>query len=137
MSTGQLHSIQQVFELQFRKKQGAFLAVVQQETKLRLQLEKLQSQLRSSQNEKHEDMQAIGADLIWQSWVEGSKKSLNLELAQVLAQKETLLANVKKDYGKLLVSKELHRKAASDESNQSRAELLKNTLEIALLQSRH
>ena len=132
MSTQQLNANQKVFELKFQKKQAVFLAVVQQEKKLRLQLENLKSQISNSQNEEHQDMQAIGADLTWQSWVESSKRSLNLELAQVLAQKETLLANVKKDYGKLLVSKDLHRSAVNDEKNRIRAKLLDTTVEIAL-----
>ncbi|ABG29886.1 hypothetical protein CEP88_11130 [Roseobacter denitrificans] len=124
MSKQQLQTIQQVFELKFKKKQGAFLAVLQQEQQLRAQLKKLDTQLRNSQMDQHQNMQAIGADVIWQSWVERSKKSLNLELAQVLAQKETLLVNVKKDYGRLLVSRELYSTLKNTERTQTQARLL-------------
>lgn len=125
--------MEQIFDLKFKKKQGAFLAVVQQEKQLRAQLKKLDTQARTSQIQEHQNMQAIGADVIWQSWIERSKKSLNMELAQVLAQKETLLSNVKKDYGKLLVSRELSASLANTENDQKQAKLLATAIETAIL----
>ncbi|AEI96254.1 MULTISPECIES: hypothetical protein [Roseobacter] len=132
MSKRQLNAIKQIFDLQFKKKQGAFLAVVQKEQQLRGQLKKLDTQVRNSQIHEHQNMQAIGADVIWQSWVERSKKTLNLELAQVLAQKETLLSNVRKDYGKLLVSRELYSSIESTERNQTQAKLLVSAIETTI-----
>jgi len=134
LSKRQLKSIEQIFDLKFKKKQGAFLAVVQQEKQLRAQLNKLDIQARSSQVHEHQNMQAIGADVIWQSWVERTRKTLNLELAQVLAQKEALLANVKKDYGRLLVSRELYSELENTERNQTQAKLLGAAIEVSITQ---
>ena len=52
-------------------------------------------------------MRAIGADVVWRAWVGRTKTKLNLELAQVLAQKEVMLRDVRKDFGKLAVCQKL------------------------------
>ena len=133
MSLRQLRSIEKIFDLKFKKKQGAFIAVVQQENQLRSQLSKLETQFRESQIDGDQRMQAIGADVIWHSWVERSKKSLNMELAQVLAQKEKLLSNVKKDYGKLLISRELSSSMEKAESERMQSKLLATATELSAL----
>ncbi|PSL15719.1 hypothetical protein [Shimia abyssi] len=47
------------------------------------------------------NMRAVRADEAWNTWAEQNRRTLNLKLAQILAQKEVAMASVKKSFGKL------------------------------------
>ncbi len=102
MSKRQLNAIKQIFDLQFKKKQGAFLAVVQKEQQLRGQLKKLDTQVRNSQIDEHQNMQAIGADVIWQSWVERSKKNTELGIGPSFSTERNAAFQCKKRLRKVV-----------------------------------
>lgn len=49
----------------------------------------------------------IGADVLWQGWVSRTRESLNIELAQILAQKEHLKFELQRAFGKQMAAKEM------------------------------
>lgn len=61
----------------------------------------------------------IGADVLWQGWVGRTRESLNIELAQILAQKEHLKAELQRAFGKQLAAKEMVA-TASKQAHQER-----------------
>ncbi|MFK7744693.1 MAG: hypothetical protein AB8B47_06555 [Roseobacter sp.] len=99
--------MEKLLHLKFQRKQGLVAKLVEQEQDLRSQLRQVSEQDARADLQSSDTLRALGADVIWKSWVGRTKNALNIELAQVLAQKEILLADVRRDYGKLTVSREV------------------------------
>lgn len=118
-----ISDMEKILSLRFQKRQQVFSKVVAEEAKLRAKLAKLAEQERSSDASSEQHIKAIGADVVWKAWLERTRTSLNMELAHVLAQKESLLAAVRKEYGKLLVVRRLRddHLCAARKQQQSRA----------------
>jgi len=104
-----LHDIQLLTELKYQNSQRKMAAIQRREHELRKELNRLKSLARytHAQPPTQEQMRAIGADVIWLRWVGQAQERLNIELAQVLAQKEALIAQHKTAFGKMMVSQEL------------------------------
>ncbi len=49
----------------------------------------------------------IGADVLWQGWISRTREGLNIELAQILAQKEHMKSELQRAFGKQMAAKEL------------------------------
>lgn len=107
MSDKKFIQLEQILALKFQKRQQIFSKISAEENRLRAQMMRLITQDQQAEAVNDNGIKAIGADVLWKAWVERSKTALNMELAQVLAQKERLLASVQRDYGKLLVSRQL------------------------------
>jgi hypothetical protein len=133
LKTAQLIEMERLLALKFRSKQQVFVKIVAEEARLRGRIAKLDAQAREAETEGAEHLRAIGADVIWKSWVERAKRSLNLELAQVLAQKERLKATVRREYGKVLVSRSLIDTRQSEEARQAHQRQLETAIEGHLL----
>ncbi len=64
------------------------------------------AQLDEQKTQAHSDlangmmMQSMGAEILWQTWAANSRTTLNIELAQVLARKETVMDQVRKAFGR-------------------------------------
>lgn len=108
-SINDLVELLSITKIKYDQQQQSFQRLVSEEARLRGELDRLnfsvlQAQAKPENNDK---MRAIGAEIMWQSWVARSKTQINLKLAQVLALKLQHLAQVKKAYGKVLVIEEL------------------------------
>ncbi len=101
---------------QYEQEQRKFAALIAQENQLRAELDRLDAMRRTTHlpDASMVQMQAIGADVIWQGWVGRTKTALNIQLAQVLAQKEHHQGAVRKAYGKVLVVQEMRDQAHAD-----------------------
>ncbi|MEO3413222.1 hypothetical protein AAFO92_01060 [Roseovarius sp. CAU 1744] len=62
----------------------------------------------------------IGADVLWQGWVSRTRETLNLELAQILAQKEYMKSELQRAYGKQMAAAAMRDKARN-KASQDRA----------------
>lgn len=91
-------------EVKYRQQQESFARLIAQENKLRTSLRQLDEHLTTSRTSEDTSQKAIGADVAWQAWIGRKKRELNLQLAQVLAVKERHVAQVRKAYGKVLVT---------------------------------
>lgn len=89
--------------------QKEMAALQHKEAQLRQQLEAI----RAFRTELHapdpelRPMRAIGADILWNKWLDQTKVSLNMSLARVLAQKENVARKVRKDVGRAETVKDL------------------------------
>lgn len=115
MSTlSDLAKMKQLVEVKYRREKESFGRLVEQEGRLRASLAKLDTYLTESQANTDTPQKAIGADVVWQSWIGRNKRALNMQLAQVLAVKERHIAQVRLAYGKVLVTDELHAKTLGE-----------------------
>lgn len=132
MKTKSLIEMEQLLELKYRNKQLSYTKVLSQETRLRNQLKKMDEQAREADASSSHTIKALGADVIWKSWLERTKRSLNMELAQVLVQKEGLKSAVRKEYGKLLVGRELLENQKAAEVDEQRKKMLADVIDCHL-----
>lgn len=115
-----LAAMQQLVDLKYRQQQESFARLIAQENTLRASLGQLDAKLEQSRRNTDAQQSAIGADILWNAWVGRKKRELNMKLAQVLAVKEQHIAQVRKAYGKVIVTEALF-KAAVKEASQKRA----------------
>jgi len=100
--------------VKYRQQQESFSRLMAQENKLRASLRKLDAHLAESRSSTDAPQKAIGADVIWQTWVGRKKREINIQLAQVLAVKERHIAQVRQAYGKVLVTDALHEQMSTE-----------------------
>lgn len=105
----ELAQMAEVVNAKYEQEQRQFAKLVSKENQLRAALTQLDDMRRNTSlpDASVAQMQAIGADVIWRAWVGRSKTALNIQLAQVLAQKEGLQSAVRKAYGKVLVVRQM------------------------------
>lgn len=115
MKSSDVEQIEALNDLKFRKKQQAFFKILSAEERLRAKLAQLSHLERDNAKSEMEQMQHIGADVIWKTWVNRTRAALNTELAQILARKEMMRDDVRKDYAKVAVAAELVKQIKSDE----------------------
>ena len=127
-----LHS---VTDAMYLRAQQSLRSILVRETQLRSELSKLDENARANQIDlatKNESMRAIGADLLWESWVSKTRAQLNLELALVLAQKEKNIGHVRKAFGKKTVSEKLLQLDIKTKARTSRSIALDQAIEQSL-----
>ena len=87
----------------------------QKEAEIRRKIADLENIRRDNLQLPSNDLNAvrqIGADVLWQGWVGRTRESLNIELAQILAQKEYMKSALQRAFGKQAAAKELVADAA-------------------------
>jgi hypothetical protein len=127
-----LHSITDAMYL---RAQQSLRVILLREATLRGELSKLDSNARANRKEQTiaiESMRAIGADLLWEGWVSKTRAQLNLELAQVLAQKEQNIGHVRKAFGKKIVSEKLLQRDTGTKAKTARGKALDQAIEQSL-----
>ena len=108
-SPQELNQLADVVQAKYEQQQQRFAGLIARENQLRAELKRLDDMRRNTNAPAASltQMKAIGADVLWLGWVGRSKKALNIQLAQILAQKEYHLKAVRMAYGKLLVVQEM------------------------------
>lgn len=106
MNFDQLHALT---ALKYRHSQQQLAQILKRENTLRAELAKLRGYVAEGRAlpPEQSQMRAIGADVIWLRWVTKTQDQLNIELAQVMAQKEGHMARHRKAFGKMQVSETL------------------------------
>lgn len=125
-----LRTLQTLTELKYQKSLSGLSDILAREAKLRGELAQLRRHTVEAQSlpVAAHSMRNIGADVIWLQWVAKATRSLNIELAQVLAQKESLLANQRRALGRRTVAANL----ASDADTRKQAERKASALQRAI-----
>lgn len=115
-----------VYYAEYRKIQ----VLLQEESRLRKALARLQEQSEAERQTLATDMpmQSIGADLLWQGWLERSRKELNVELSQVLAKKSTAMDRVRRAFGRSNAVQTMHDKFTSESAATRRKAQMENLL---------
>ena len=128
----ELAQMDEVIRAKYEQEQRQFAKLVAKENQLRGAIQQIDVMRRSTNvpDASVARMQAIGADVIWLAWVGRSKTALNIQLAQVLAQKEHLQSAVRKAYGRVLVVRQMREQAQAAAVSKH----TKTQLEIAVSQ---
>lgn len=114
-----LGKMQKLVDIKYRQQRESFARLMAQETQLRTSLQQLDTYLAESIAQDDTPQRAIGADVVWQSWIGRKKRDLNMQLAQVLAIKERHIAQVRTAYGKVLVTDALFDQTRAREKQQN------------------
>jgi hypothetical protein len=112
LKPGKLAALVQVTELRFQKEYEAVRSLIEEESRLRSDLAKLDSQ--AGDGGVDMEMQSIGADVRWQSWVAATRRDLNMQLARVLARKPHVMDRVRKAFGRFEATDRLWQTAVRD-----------------------
>lgn len=131
-----LANIDKLMELRFLRRQAAFSKICAEENRVRGEIHRLDKMAADANTTEYSPQKAIGADVIWKAWVGRTKTSLNRELALILAQKDTMLGSVRRDYGKFLVSQEFTKKYMAEDASKLRSLQLQNAVEQSLKSKR-
>ena len=123
-----LNGLTRLLEINFQKQQRAYSKILAHESRLRGEIRKLDEKAKAAEVQCSHQILAIGADVIWKAWLDKTRRVLNLELAHVLAQKETLKSGVQKEYGKLIVSGQIKQKLETASKEKERREILANAV---------
>ena len=91
----------QLASLHYMKSQQRIRDVLQKEARLRAQIKNIRDQMDASSMEIAGKM--LGADLVWEAWVNRKLMQLNVELAEVLARKEAHMVDIRRKHGRKLV----------------------------------
>ena len=127
-----LIALQSILELRFQKKQSVFAQVLAEESKLRADVKSLDDSAREAEATAAHHIRAIGADIAWKSYLDKAKAATNRELAQVLAQKQSMLEAVRKEYGKVLVGRDLTLRSQEQISEQRKQTQLQAAIDAHL-----
>lgn len=124
MTPQDARNLQVLADIKYQARQQRLQKLVQEENAIRSDLAKLGQQAKEADRTADKTMKAIGADVIWQAWLGKSKTALNMRLALILAEKEQHLGQVRRAYGKVLVSGEI----ADAVSSQQRSAAVRSDL---------
>ncbi|WP_299728761.1 hypothetical protein [uncultured Tateyamaria sp.] len=110
-----LEQLKTLSALKYQHSQQALSGLIKRENELRAELERMRAFARTTQAQEpeHAQMRAIGADVIWLGWVGKAQRELNIALANVLAQKEALMAQHRRANGRKIVAEKLADQEAS------------------------
>ena len=130
-----LDTLHTLTELKYQKSMAGLADILERENQLRGEIQQLRDQAYEAQAlpASPHSMQHIGADVIWLRWVSQTTQRLNIELAQVLARKETLLADHRRTLGRKSVAGTLADDARRDAKAARDAAALKKVIEVDLM----
>lgn len=132
-----MKTLLQLEQLRSLKSQKALSEVTAEESRLRRQIGTLQEHRRMS----HEPdpglmpMRAIGADILWQGWIDRTQADLNTDLARVLARKAPIAKRARKNIGRRDVVSEMKDQMHADDQRAQEAGRMDAMLQIAAVQA--
>lgn len=97
-----LEQMAAVTEAQYLKEHAKVKPILDREAALRGQLAKLDAQIKETRAQADGDhaMRALGADLMWQGWHTRTRRELNMQLAQITAQKLSAMDKLREAFGR-------------------------------------
>lgn len=133
--TRDLAQLQMLSALKFRHSEQAMSAILSRELALRAELARLRTLTHETQSQPPEqaELRGIGGDVIWLQWLEKEQRRLNVELAQVLAQKEGLMQQHVRAHGRKIVSETLLEDDAKMRQQKKRDTQLANAIKLSLM----
>ncbi|MBE1296699.1 MAG: hypothetical protein GJ678_10750 [Rhodobacteraceae bacterium] len=118
-----------VTHAQYLREHARVKPVLDEEARLRGQLNKLQDHVQDTRAQADDDhsMKALGADLLWEGWHTRTRRELNTELARVTARKLMAMDNLRKSFGRKTAIEEMA-KAEHKRLKMARAKALQEQL---------
>ncbi|WP_299401201.1 hypothetical protein [uncultured Roseobacter sp.] len=136
MKIAELRKMHALVEAKYEVRRQAFGVLLKKENELRAEIKRLDKQAEEARKRSDPDMQTIGADVIWKSWVGNAKVSLNNKLSLVLAEKEQHVRQVKQAYGKVLATEALIKELSLQGRKSSHEAMLTSAIETTLYKLR-
>ena len=112
--------------------------LIKREAELRQKLLRLDEQRRKNMaipNTQMVGARQIGADVLWQGWVGRTRHELNIQLAQVMAQKAKMVDALRHTFGRQIAASELLETAQNDryQRSEKQHQLYQDNLQILKL----
>ena len=132
-----MKTLLQLEQLRSLKSQKELAEITAEESRLRRQIGTLQEHRRMS----HEPdpglmpMRAIGADILWQGWIDRTQSDLNMDLARVLARKAPIAKRAKKNIGRRDVVSEMKDEMQVRDRREAEARRMDTMLQVAAVQA--
>ena len=125
-----------IMEIQYQSAQQSLHSIVKQELGIRQELKTLTDHTRAARKlglNDEPEMRAMGADVVWERWLERSRAKLNLDLAKVLATKEMHLSRVRTSFGRLQAANAKSDQIRSAAEKRAQMQSLERTISHAIL----
>lgn len=102
MKNKQLRSLEKVTDAKFQKRLQDLRPILEAEARVRQQLTKLDAQMGQMREESAliTGYQISGTDVLWNSWESATRRHLNMQLAQIRAQKLMGLGALRSAFGR-------------------------------------
>ena len=102
MRLDQIDQMSEVMRALYDREFRSIGAILAEESTLRGKLTQLDSQIAENQNVTNNShaLNAVGAQILWQSWTSRTRRQLNSELAQVMAKKLMAIDRVRIAFGR-------------------------------------
>ena len=132
-----MKTLLQLEQLRSLKSQKALAEITAEESRLRTQIRTLQQHRRNSHDPDPGlmPMRAIGADILWQGWIDRTQSDLNMDLARVLARKAPIAKRARKDIGRRDVVSEMKDQMQVADQRAEEAGRLDSMLQVAAVQA--
>lgn len=129
-----VEQLRHVLSANYNARLANFQKTLRREQNLRNSLANLRETSKLARSKPVVEMQSIGADVSWHSWLDKQVRLLNMELAQVLVQKEQETQILRKEFGKKYAGDEIVR-AVSKSDRQRRRKIEETSLNEVVLQA--
>ena len=98
----------------YRKRQAEMQAMRAEENRLKAAIAELQGNRKATAQADHTDYvrRGLGADILWQSWLDARQRELNIEMARLRARREPVEHRLRLAFGRERVAREIAEKAA-------------------------
>lgn len=132
-----MKTLLQLEQLRSLKSQKALAGIQAEETRLRGQIGTLQQHRRMSHDTDPGlmPMRGIGADILWQGWIDRTQADLNMDLARVMARKAPIVRRARKDIGRREVVAELTEQMQAEKLRAQESGRMERTLQVAAAQA--
>jgi hypothetical protein len=115
MSGVRFGEIRRLTEMIYRTRQTELQVLKSEENRLRNAASAIEAQRRITARSDHADpiRQSIGADVLWQGWLDARQRELSIELARLRARREPAEHRLRLAFGRNKVAQELARQEKS------------------------
>ncbi|MEP5731452.1 MAG: hypothetical protein ABJL67_19010 [Sulfitobacter sp.] len=126
----------EISQTRYDQQRQAFALIVQEENRLRAELEKLKGLDQVGSSDPHEmiKMKSLGADVLWQSWLARSRTTLNIQLARTLALKAHEQDKVRHVFGKVTALESLIATNMASRQKKARQAIIGRAIDHALFE---
>lgn len=130
-----LDQLKTLSDLKYQHSRQALSGLLARENALRTELVRLRTLTHETQTQPPEQaqMRMIGGDVIWLKWLGQVQQKLNIELAQVLAQKENLMTQHRTAHGRKMVAERLSDQQIEHHRQSKRKTQMDNAIDHSLL----
>ncbi|MDA7964361.1 hypothetical protein [Ruegeria sp.] len=113
MARARISDLAEATEADFQKEYQELRPLLQKEAQLQAQLVRLDAQLAQVKADsiQTEGYHVTGGDMLWHGWESATRRQLNMELAQVRAQKLAAMEGLRKAFGRKQAVENLSRQA--------------------------